>query len=249
MNGLDRRGHSRLGSRTAAVLGWMASPVGGLLPPAAMSELLFELRALRARASSVMGRPRLGPPPYRVELGAAGRSIAGWIGVDVAPGSDVMADVRWRIPLPNGSCEAIYSEHLVEHLRFRDEVPQLFAECRRLLRPGSPIRISVPDAALYVRGYVEGDLSRLAKLHPWGSTPMTTLNWAFHGYGHRFGWDAETLVAVMNEAGFDSLEVREHGDSRYPGLALDRPERAVESTYVEGRAPDRVMTGWGGKAN
>jgi predicted SAM-dependent methyltransferase len=199
------------------------------------------MTALRARISSSVRTPRLPDPPYRLELGAGPRHREGWTSVDIMPGADLVADVRWRVPLPDSSCTAIFSEHLLEHLRFKDEVPSMLAECMRLLSPGAPIRFSVPDASLYVRGYAGGDLAYLRRLHPAdavaASTAMTTVNWAFHGYGHRFGWDAETLVRVLEAAGFEEVEERGFGDSRYAGLAVETEERALESFYVEGRKP------------
>jgi len=68
---------------------------------------------------------------------------------------------------------------------------------------------------------------------------MTVVNWTFHGYGHRFGWDLPTLTQVITEAGFTQVTPRSFGESAYPGLALDRPERAIESMYVEATAPTR----------
>lgn len=201
------------------------------------SDLRWELRALRIRLATVLRPPSLGSGPFKVNIGAGPHRVPGWTTVDLEPGADVVADVRWRIPLPDGSCQAIFCEHTIEHLRFKDEAPAFLAECRRLLAPGAPIRISVPDASLYLRRYVEGDLGALNELHPWGDTAMTTVNWTFHGYGHRFGYDEQTLVALVRNAGFEEVARRSFGESAHEGLALDRPEREVESLYLEAVAP------------
>lgn len=236
----------RFGALVARVASHAAAPVGGILPRGTLSELRFELAALRARVTSVACRPDLGAPPYRLEIGSSQRRCEGFIGVDMQRGSQVVADVRWRIPLPDGSCEGIFCEHVLEHLRFREEAPRMLGECLRLLAPGSPMRISVPDARKYLSAYLEGDTSKLASLHPWGNSAMTTVNWVFHGYGHKFGWDAETLVEVMREAGFEKVEERTYGNSAFPWLVLDRPERAEESLYVEGCAPWHTLVGAAG---
>lgn len=211
--------------------------VGGLLPRQVRSDLHWELRALGIRIrTAVRPRPRVGPGPYRINIGAGPHRVPGWITVDMEKGADIVADVRWRIPLPDASVEMIFSEHTIEHIRF-SEVSGFLTECHRLLAPGAPIRISVPDASLYLRGYVEGDLGELSALHPWGDTPMTTVNWLFHGYGHRFGWDEDTLRRALSDAGFVDVAKRSFRHSAYPGLDIDRPERHSESLYMEARRP------------
>lgn len=214
----------------------LTEPVGGLIPRQVKAELGWEIRAFGIRVRNTVRPPRLGPGPHRLNIGAGTQRAPGWLTVDLEPGADIVADIRWRIPLPDASCSAIFTEHTIEHIRFQ-EVPGFFAECRRLLQPGAPIRVSVPDASRYIAGYVNGDLSSLRALHNSGETAMTTVNWTFHGYGHRFGWDGETLVSVMKAAGFVAVGLQEFGRSDYPDLAIDRPERAVESLYAEGCNP------------
>jgi predicted SAM-dependent methyltransferase len=219
------------------LVGRLSSRVGGFVHPQVRSDLRWELRALGVRVRTAVRPPAVGPGPFRLNIGAGPHRVTGWTTVDLEPGADVVADVRWRIPLPDGSCEAIFCEHTVEHLRFKGEAPRFLAECRRLLAPGAPMRVSVPDASLYLRRYVEGDLGPLNELHPWGDSPMTTVNWTFHGYGHRFGYDEATLTALLRDAGFVDVRRKSFGVTDYDGLALDRPEREVESLYLEARAP------------
>ncbi|HZU80541.1 MAG TPA: methyltransferase domain-containing protein [Acidimicrobiales bacterium] len=210
---------------------------GGAIPPYVKATVRWELHALGVRLRQRVRPTRLGDGPFRLDIGAGGHGRPGWTTVDIVAPADIVTDVRWHIPLPDGSCTAIFCEHLVEHLHFRDDVPRFLAECRRLLAPGAPIRLSVPDASRYLRAYVAGQTADLGALHPEATTPMTVVNWAFHGYGHRFGWDGETLVQALRDAGFEDVEEMEFGLSRHADLALDRPERAVESLYVEALAP------------
>ncbi|PTA47095.1 hypothetical protein C8054_06195 [Micromonospora sp. RP3T] len=60
------------------------------------------------------------------------------------------ADLLLGIPADSGSVTAILAEHVMEHLYF-DDLPRVLAECRRILRPGAPLRIVSPDALTVVR--------------------------------------------------------------------------------------------------
>lgn len=62
-------------------------------------------------------------------------------------------DLRLGLPFPDASIASIYSEHLVEHLP-PDGLRALMEECYRVLSPGGVMRISTPDLAKYLRGYV-----------------------------------------------------------------------------------------------
>jgi hypothetical protein len=67
-------------------------------------------------------------------------------------------------PIADGSVDHIFSEHFIEHIP-RDSCVLLFAQIRRLLRPGIGVaRISTPDIALFLRGYTEPGQPFYAKL-------------------------------------------------------------------------------------
>jgi predicted SAM-dependent methyltransferase len=96
-----------------------------------------------------------------VNLGCGSRYHADWINFDIVPaGPGVIAcDLASGIPLPDGSCDAVYHSHLLEHIR-REEAPGFMKECCRVLRPGGIVRVAVPDLERIARLY----LDRLASL-------------------------------------------------------------------------------------
>jgi len=63
-------------------------------------------------------------------------------------------DLKKGIPAPDGTADAIYHSHVLEHMD-RDAVPAFFAEIRRVLKPGGVQRIAVPDLERYAREYLE----------------------------------------------------------------------------------------------
>jgi len=69
-----------------------------------------------------------------------------YICVDLEPKGEfsVAHDLTKTIPLPDNSAEGILSEHFFEHI-LADEIGFLLAESYRILKPGSMLRIAVPD--------------------------------------------------------------------------------------------------------
>lgn len=139
-----------------------------------------------------------------VNFGSGGKGLAGWINIDARPNhADIYIAYDMRRPLPfgDGQVRRIFAEHVVEHLDFRDDIPNVFREFHRVLEPGGVVRIVVPDAERFMAAYVSRspaafaalgwDLERLpADIH----TPVHVINHIFHQNGeHLFGWDFETM--------------------------------------------------------
>lgn len=92
--------------------------------------------------------------PLYLNLGGAGISHGrrehydNYISVDVRPTPkcpwSIQHDLRSPIPLLDSSVDRILTEDFLEHLKEEDIQP-LLAECYRILKPGSPMRIGAPD--------------------------------------------------------------------------------------------------------
>lgn len=104
-----------------------------------------------------------------LNLGCGTRTHKDWINIDFLPMAGLRRlpvlrkklppnfmnhDLRRGIPFPDGSADAVYSSHLVEHLP-PDSLPRFLAEHRRVLKPGGIVRIVVPDLELAARQYLE----------------------------------------------------------------------------------------------
>lgn len=72
---------------------------------------------------------------------------------------DIPHDLTSGVPLPirDGSLEAAYTSHVVEHLK-DEHVQGIFRDTWRVLKPGGVLRISCPNIDLYVRAFLERDL-------------------------------------------------------------------------------------------
>lgn len=210
------------------------SHLGRLLPPGVRPVARDALHAVRVSLATRRSRRNAEalhqPAPRRLHLGCASVHKQGWINIDqLGPGVDFAWDLRRPLPLPPGSVDAIFHEHLLEHLPATEGLT-LIRECQRLLRPDGVLRIGVPDFGRYVHGYVEGD-GFIAGVRPDVPTPLLALSEVAYGYGHRSLWDEATLVGMLGELGF-TARACDFGESVLDP-APDSEHRKDETLYVE----------------
>ena len=157
--------------------------------------------------------------------------------------SILYANVAKRIPHASGTVDAIYSSHMIEHLP-RDGAWAFLLECHRVLRPGGRLRLVVPDlhglAHQYLqRGDADDFLGHLQSETHSPSGLLARLRWLLVGSrGHHWMYDARSLGALMEEAGFVEVEAMEPGQTHLaePG-GLDLRERQINSIYLEAVRP------------
>lgn len=94
--------------------------------------------------------------PNLVNVGCGRTFHDDWLNLDLVSHSPEVhaCDLRKGIPLPDCSCTALYSSHVLEHLPLRDGLRMLH-ECFRVLKAGGTIRIVVPDLERIARDYVK----------------------------------------------------------------------------------------------
>jgi predicted SAM-dependent methyltransferase len=141
------------------------------------------------------------------------------------------------MPFPDNSCTALFGEHVIEHIS-KEDGATLLRECFRVLEPGGVLRLSTPDAGLYLRSYA-GDRAFLN--HPSferpAETAMDRINIMMReNGGHFWIYDAESLMTMVKSAGFSSVAEKTLNDSEHPKMrGIDSEGRAFESLYVEGK--------------
>ncbi len=138
------------------------------------------------------------------------------------------------LPFPDSSVDAVFHEHLLEHLPLTAALPFL-QECRRVLRAGGILRVGVPDAGRCVKGVIEAD-GFVEGGKPVFPTPLLALSELAYGNGHRSLWDDQTLRLALEEVGLKEVSTRPFGKSRLEP-APDSPARADVTLYVEGIGP------------
>lgn len=159
----------------------------------------------------------------------------GWVNVDlIGLPTDLVWDLRKGIPFPDESIDAIFHEHVLEHVTPVAILP-LLRECRRVLRTGGTLRVGVPDAERYIRDYVQPS-GFIDNCRPGRPTPLLALAELAYCHGHLSLWDGATLCLALKEAGFENVSVRAFGDSSIDPVP-DGPNRRIESVYAEGIKP------------
>jgi predicted SAM-dependent methyltransferase len=171
-----------------------------------------------------------------LHFGCGPRCFPGWVNVDAFPHPGLTAelDLRFPLPLKDGSCRFIFAEHILEH--FTASVGEsICGEFFRLLKQGGVARIIVPDAEKYWQAYLSRDREWFEAAKAAGETPMASINGIFYGHFHRCMYDYELLSWVLQKAGFTLIMLSAYRASAYPELNLERDEtfRRESSLYVE----------------
>lgn len=195
--------------------------------------------------AQVAALPRAAEGELKLDLTGAIHG-GGWVhlGAEMA---DVYANLLWSLPFGDDEVSHVYFALAIEHLA-RDHVPALLGEVRRVLRPGGVLRIVTMDMEAHARAYVERDQAFFdgqAEQWPWTRelrTPLeNVLAWAgtgrapSHFFDHKWGYDFETLAAVLREAGFARVERSAFMASEHPALRIDDTSRDAGFGADDGR--------------
>jgi predicted SAM-dependent methyltransferase len=179
-------------------------------------------------------------PIAKLQVGAGFNVLEGWLCTDLHPSHDsaVFLDATRPFPFADRSFDYVYSEHMIEHVCWKDGLFML-RECRRVLKPGGKIRVATPDLKVLLDLYAgKGGPMGEQYIH-WVTDkfldgvpdykPQFVINNAFDNWGHRFLYDAEVLTLALQQARFDAIRQVRTGESDDPQL------RGLEShgKYIE----------------
>jgi predicted SAM-dependent methyltransferase len=176
----------------------------------------------------------------RLHIGCGPHLLQGWLNSDFEPRSRAVLrlDATRRFPLPSSTFDAVFSEHMIEHVPFAGGAAML-AEAFRVLKPGGRIRITTPDLAFLLalygpaptplqQAYLEWSSRTFVRGAPPGD-PVFVINNYVRDWGHQFIYDDRTLRRALADAGFTQLERRLLNDSGDPTLrGLENTDRMPE---------------------
>lgn len=158
----------------------------------------------------------------------------------------VLHDLRKPLPWADGSADAVYTSHTLEHLT-KDQGEHFISECHRVLRSDGILRVVVPNLRGYVDEYTNGRLlarDMLSELYVLGARDLGNVKAIFSlfsGSNHRCMYDETALAGLMRSCGL-SARVCEPRDSGLPDIdrfeaPLDcwTPELLGRNLFVEGR--------------
>ena len=162
-----------------------------------------------------------GGQPRRLHFGCGKVRLAGWINADLSPFSDLVIDIRQKLPFPSDYLELAYSEHVLEHVPFEVGVSFL-TELHRTLAPLGTVRIAMPDLDDLVDGYLH-DWRRFDWVkwenYSYLKTRAQMINLAFRGWGHKHLYNQEEIERALRLAGFTEINFKAWGESEIHELA------------------------------
>jgi predicted SAM-dependent methyltransferase len=185
----------------------------------------------RRRARSYRGKRGL-----LLNFGCGDRVMPGWVNVDGWPRGpvDLRCDLRCALPLDDGSCAAIFSDHVLYSLAVQSR-PSVFREFRRLLAPGGTLRLVGTDTAKVAEAYTRNNQAFWDAVPSEPKSRGAGINWFFHSHFCTFLDDFETLERSLREAGFREVVQRGHRESPVPELRIDcdAADRIIANIAVE----------------
>jgi predicted SAM-dependent methyltransferase len=223
---LLERGHA-----VSDVFSWMARSALRRIPKVGTAKYLarkataIASRPARIRAYFAEDRPFAG-----LQLGCGPHYLDGWLATDLAPqdlGKAAFLDVRRKFPFPDAKFDFIIAEQLIEHLSF-PAAQHMLRECHRVLRQGGTLRVSTMDIHL-ARLLLTDPLSDLLQRYVvWSNTEwepscdprsvVHVFNRMNHEWGHKFLYDAPTLIRALEQGGFTNVTECQLGKSDHPEL-------------------------------
>ncbi|TWB51470.1 class I SAM-dependent methyltransferase [Nitrospirillum viridazoti] len=134
--------------------------------------------------------------------------------IDPAVQPDIVASITDLSMVADGSVDAVWSSHNVEHLHAH-QVPVALAEFRRVLKPDGFALITLPDLQAVAALVAEDKLDEAVYLSAAG--PIAPLDMLFglrsaiargnEYMAHRTGFTAQTLGKALLAAGFAAVKV------------------------------------------
>lgn len=187
--------------------------------------------SLRLRARLRHSAQKVVPPHALLHLGCGRRRVSSFLNVDVA-NSDYDIDLAaGKLPWVDAAFDAVVSQHMIEHLDIKSELPDLLGEILRVLRPGGELWLSCPDMEVVCRAYLEDAgasllRSRLKRFPTFSIGKMPSqqmVNDLFHqSGGHLNLFDYSLLAWLLESKGFTAAERVAERDllHRFPDFPL-----------------------------
>ncbi len=168
----------------------------------------------------------------KLEIGHGQNKKHLFVGLDYNLRTDVPYDLKWGLPFKKERFDFIYAEHVFEHFNY-SELTGILKECKRVLKPEGTLRIVVPNANLYIKGYLNPQNFNILEMcrYQWGlsyASPLDYLNYIFYMDGHhKYMMDEKILSHLGKELGFSDCY------SSSFETDLDSVARAKNSLYYE----------------
>ncbi len=142
------------------------------------------------------------------------------------------ADLRNGLPFEDGEVDGILASHFLEHLDAQESLPFL-KECKRVLKPGGVLRLSVPSPELFYKLSKEGCTDWGEKFpRPGIPEGLTFMEFALFFNEHKQLVSMDALNCFLWVTQFSSWEEKSANESLLPPLeTIDNRQKF--SLFVE----------------
>lgn len=196
---------------------------------------------------------RLGIAPkargLKINIGSGRHPMKGWINIDLLPPAELALNLRWGLPFRNGCASVVFMSHVLEHFYYPNEALAILKEIRRVLQPAGRVRLVVPDIEKWLVAYARGDAAFFRsrkKIWPKASSGTRLeqlLLYTGSGkgahptyfFGHKGGYDFETLRGLLKRAGLVDIERSDFMASRCKALRIDKHSAVADASFEGGR--------------
>lgn len=166
------------------------------------------------------------PDPVKIHLGCGPRVFTGWINTDSNNRYPEILYVNLlrKLPFPGDFAQYVFSEHVYEHLSYK-EGSLLLHEIYRILRPSGVLRLAVPDFEFFISLYTDREkhsafIQKYYRSFKQEGPPgaNSIINSVFMEHGHRYIYDFQELKDQLEAAGFRNIRKMEPGKSDHDDL-------------------------------
>jgi predicted SAM-dependent methyltransferase len=220
-------------------MGILRKTIKKLTPVEAIEPALSLLRLFKRPFYRYMARKTIESIRYKcnnvvnMEIGSGNKKGKHeWLMIDMNDNCDIFWDLNWPMPFDDSSVDMIYSSHVLEHFN-KTKLDILLRDCYRTLKSGGIFSASVPNARIYIDGYISGEFDfnkYLQEPNAMANNPrLDILNHIAYMEGHhRCMFDEEALVSLLKNTGFINVALRGYDPS------IDPENRRHESIYAVG---------------
>jgi SAM-dependent methyltransferase len=170
----------------------------------------------------------------RLHWGCGSTTPSSWINSDLRPGPgvDIAGDILDGLPLDDNSIDYISSQHALPELRIYDQVKAL-CELRRVLKPGSVLRLCLPDLDRAITAY-QRERADYFLVYDWETISGNFITHVLWYNYTRTMFTYEFAVELLRKAEFGDVQRVSYRqtNSRYPEI-VELDTRPDESFFVE----------------
>jgi predicted SAM-dependent methyltransferase len=167
----------------------------------------------------------------KLQIGSGINEVDGWLNTDLFPPSDQVAflDASKRFPFEDNTFDFIFSEHIFEHLKFKESC-NMISECFRILKPNGVMRLAIPSADFLFEMQQNPELPIHKEYIKWATDSFCTdvlevfgsemeyseiyvINNFYRNWGHQVLHNYESLERLLLKLKFSSVQKREIGSS------------------------------------